>query len=342
MTVPKPKAGEAVLKDAIAIDALVCLDPGVETHLDFLNKWLESGVSCCLVTVATNHSARETIGLIGKWYRDFEDRHDNLLMATSAEDIRRAKKERKLAVVMQFQNTLPFEWDLNLLSVYHRLGVRAIQLTYNQRNLVGDGCEEISDAGLSEFGYSAIAEMNRLGILIDLNHTGRRTTLEAIEASSKPCVFTHSNVNALCANARNLTDEQIQAVAAKGGVIGINGIPAFVSKNNPPTLDEMIDHIDYVVDLVGPDHVGIGSDYGTDPTPEEYKEFVRLGVWKPENYPPPPWHFPVGFDYLDRPLVAPRYPNLTKRLLERGYSQETVRKIVGENFLRVFEIVWDQ
>ena len=327
MTVENQQA-LALYRDAIVIDA-TC---PVHYLKDHLHEWIEGRVTCCVATVATNHSAREAIGLIATWYRELHQRRDQLLLATKAEDIRRAKREGKLALVFQFQNTRPIEYDVDLLAVYHQLGVRVIQLTYNQRNPVGDGCEERSDAGLSELGRAAISEMNRLGILIDLNHTGRRTTLEAIEASTKPCVFTHSNAYAVCPNTRNITDEQIRAVAAKGGVIGVNGFPAFVAKTKEPTLDQLIDHIDYIVALVGPDHVGLGYDRDTR-TMEEYTYRIRKGMWKAENYPPPPWQFPMG--------DASHFPTLTRRLLERGYTEEVVRKILGENFLRVFAQVWD-
>lgn len=317
----------------LLVDALTV--PNFDFESNELDLWREGGVTGCVVTVAANHSAREAIGLIGRWYEEIDRRRDSVVLAERSDDVWRAAEDGRLALILQFQNSRPIEYDLNLLTVYHRLGVRAIQLAYNQRNPVGDGCEEKGDAGLSGFGQTVVREMNRLGIIVDLSHTGRQTTLDALAHSTKPCIFSHSNARAVHDHPRNIDDEQIRVLAGNRGVIGINGIPAFLTSDPSPTVAHLIAHIDHIVDLVGPDHVCIGTDYGSDPTPAEHAALVRTGVWDPANYPPPPWRYPEGF------ANATQFPALAGQLAQRGYDDATVTKILGGNFLRVFGEVCD-
>ncbi|WP_134698670.1 dipeptidase [Ammoniphilus sp. YIM 78166] len=325
-------------KEAIVIDATCPL--GAVDH--YYKRWIEGGVTVMIPTIAANHSCRETIGRIAAWHRTIETHSDELLLVTSVDDIYRAKKERKLGVIFHFQDSLPIEGDLNLLTIYRQLGVRIIQLCYNVRNFIGDGCDERTDSGLSQFGVSAVKEMNRLGIVIDLSHTGYQTTMEVMKISEKPVIFSHSNVYQLCPSPRNIKDDQIKAVAEKDGVIGIVGFPAFVSKSDTPTVDNYVDHIDYIAKLVGVRHVGIGIDYyeGMDgiASMEEatkiYDQLITSGKWKAESYPPPPWKYPSGIE------DPSKFPNLTKALLKRGYSEEHVLQILGGNFIRVYEEVW--
>jgi membrane dipeptidase len=248
-------------------------------------------------------------------------------------DLRAAKDAGELAVILHFQGTGPLEYEPALVEAYWRLGVRVVQLAYNRRNPLCDGCEEPADAGLSVLGRRMIAELNRVGILVDVSHTGVRSSLEAIEASSAPCVASHANAFAVHAHPRNLPDELIKAVAESGGVIGLNGYPAFVSGDVQPTLDQLIDHAVHIESLVGPGHVGLGLDY-YEMARGEYDRWVAAGLWSPENYPPPPYEYPAG---IERPSGLPA---LTARLFERGFDEEGVRGILGENWLRVYEQVW--
>jgi membrane dipeptidase len=279
---------------------------------------------------------------IATWYARLRRRSNQLLHVTTIADIRRVKAEGKLGILFHFQNSLPVQDDLGLVEIYYRLGVRMLQITYNRRNFVGDGCEEPSDAGLSDFGVQLIKEMNRVGMVVDLSHTGYRTTMEAMEVSEAPVVFSHANVRALCDTNRNLRDDQIKAAAARGGVIGLCGFPAFVSNSRPPTLEDLLAHCDYIANLVGTDHIGIGLDYfqgqapyaSLDQAQRMYQANIASGRWKPETYPPPPFEYPRG---LETPA---RLSNLTRALLERGYTQNEVQNILGGNFLRVFTQVW--
>jgi membrane dipeptidase len=286
-------------------------------------------------TVAVLEDFRQTIATIARWHRLFDENEDIIVSIRSAEDIRRAKEMGKVGIVFGTQNTSPIEDDLELLSILKALGVRVMQLTYMERNYVGDGCLERTDCGLSGFGLEVIDEMNRLGILIDLSHVGVRTTMEAIEASEKPVAFTHANPRALHDHPRNKSDKAIKALAAKGGVIGANIFPPFLAAGAQATVDDVVDVIDYLVDLVGIDHVGIGTDF-TEGQPREVFDYWLTG--KSGKGP--------GMA-LDYPIVNPEgirraadFPNLTAALVRRGYGPAAVKKIIGGNWLRLFEEVW--
>ncbi len=308
---------------------------------DYWDWWREGGVTVAAPSVNIGDSVDGTTRFLGSWLRHLRENADRLLHITTVDDIFEAKKQGKLGILFHFQNTLPFERDLNMLEVYHRLGVRIIQLAYNEKNFVGNGCEERSDDGLSRFGIRAIQEMNRLGIVIDGAHTGLRTTWDALEHSSRPVVVSHGNARAVCDNERNLPDDLIRAIAQQGGTVGLVGFPAFVKRGvDHPTVDDLVDHCDHICQLTGSaDTVTLGIDYyhgmvGVAKDPEralrEYEARIKAGVWRRENYPPPPHHYPKGLD-------DPRgMPNLTVAFKRRGYSDADVRKVLGENWIRVF------
>jgi membrane dipeptidase len=314
--------------DALVVDA-AC--PG-EYWRAHRSRWLAGGATACVLTVGWPGPVRTAVYDVADVLRIVRE-HDDLRLATSAADIRDAKAAGELAVVLHFQGAEPLEYDPDLLEAYWRLGVRIVQLAYNRRNPLCDGCEEPRDAGLSALGRRMIAEMNRLGIVVDVSHTGARSSLEAIEASTAPCIASHSNAAAVHPNRRNLSDELIQAIAGRGGVIGMNGFPSFVASGERPTLDQFIDHMIHVDSLVGPGHVGLGIDY-YEGDRAEYEAALAAGVWSADNYGPPPYHYPAG---LEQPSGLPA---LTKRLLERGYAESEVRRILGENWLRVYDEVW--
>lgn len=296
-------------------------------------RWREGGATCCVVSVATVDSARTALRLFGEFFRFMREHADEVVLVTSSREIRAAKADGRLAVLVQFQGTHAIEYDVDLLEVYHRIGVRTIQLAYNHVSPVADGCEEPRDAGLSTFGHQVVAEMNRLGIVVDVSHTGYASSRDAVAASTAPVIASHSNATAVHASRRNLPDDLIQAIASSDGIIGINGFPSFVSADTRPTLDQYVDHAAHVAHVAGSArHVAIGLDYWErDPGREVYDEFIRNGRWKAESYPPPPWHYPAGLD------DASGLPNLTERLLARGFSEQDVTGILGENWLRVLD-----
>ncbi len=287
------------------------------------------GVTCAVSTVASIEGAHAALYAVAAWYPKLRERGGDLCLATTAAHIEAAKRSGRLAVVMQFQGGTPLEYNASLVEAFYRMGVRVIQLTYNERNPLGDGCTERTDIGLSDLGLEVVGEMNRLGLLVDLSHVGYRTSMEAIEASLAPVVFSHSNAKAVCNSPRNLADDQIRSVAAGGGVVGVNAFPAFVSKDAAPTVEHLLDHIDYMVRLVGDDHVGLGFDFSTE-TEGDYEYFK----YKEAVYPKPPWVYPSGIDGFEK------IPNVTRGLVARGYSDDAIRKMLGGNFLRVFRQVW--
>ena len=217
-----------------------------------------------------------------------------------------------------------------------------MQLCYNTKNLVGDGASERTDAGLSYFGVKLIERLNTLGMIVDCSHTGHRTSMEAAEMSADPIIISHANACAVQDNGRNVSDELIKAIAAGGGVVGTVGFPPFLSWDEQPTLDQLIDDIAYKADLVGIDHTGIGIDYyeGQHPIEDDeaaaarYKNRLETGQWRAEEYPPPPYKFPAG---IETPRTLEK---LTERLLARGFGEDDIRKIWGLNFMRVYCAVW--
>ncbi len=308
---------------------------------EFVDWYIEGGVTACAPTVGSTASAEETLRNLGSWHRLIAARKD-LLLVQHAEEITTAKKEGKLGLVFHFQGADPIENDLDLVEAFHALGVRMVQLAYNIRNRVGDGCEEAGNAGLSRFGRDLVQRLNETRIIVDGSHTGERTTLEAIEASTRPFVFSHANVQAVHQCPRNISDTQIKAAAATGGLIGINGFPAFLGTSPNPTIDDFLRHLDHVVELVGIDHAALGIDYyeGMHPVADEaeakkmYQQQLAARRWSAEVYPPPPHRYPEG-------MATPKeLPNLTAKLLSHGYSPAETRKILGENWLRVMRAVW--
>lgn len=303
--------------------------------------YVEGGVTVATPSVAANHSCGEAIMRIADWMSIIKQRGAELLHVTDAGDFHRAKEEGKLGILFHFQNSLPLEQSIEMVDVYHALGVRVIQLTYNVRNFVGDGCLESNDAGLSAFGRRLIKAMNSAGIAVDCSHTGIQTTLDAMDVSEFPVVFSHNLAKSVCDSPRNLTDEQIKRVAEMGGVIGINGFPPFVAKKPRPTLDDLLKHLDYIVELVGIQHVGLGIDFEyvgasmQEASKAHYEYFVQTGQWDPQDYPPPPYYYPRG---LDDPRC---FPNLTKALLERGYDAAEAKRVLGGNFMRVYSQIWN-
>lgn len=317
-----------------AMESTYSVHPQIMFSNEYFQKLKSVGITCGIVTDAhaPTHNFIETIKRMCVSYGYIDQ--NKISMATTVEDIKRAKEEGKVALVRGFQNATPIEYDLDLLTVFHRLGVRVIGLMYNERNLLGDGCEEKTDCGLSKFGTQAVEEMNKLGILIDLSHVGYRSSMDAMETSKDPVIFSHSNARALSDHYRNITDEQIKALAEKDGVMGIAVFTPLVGKINS-NIENYLDHIDYVVKLVGVDHVGIGLDFIEGLTREEFEALKS----RPE--------LALLLRGLELETVSiirsiTEFTNITRGLVARGYSDEEIQKILGGNFLRVFEKVWRQ
>ena len=288
-----------------------------EGHLD-LPRLREGGVTAQIFALFVSPNcfprgaARQSLRLLDIFYQELEENADQLTLATSASDIERAKVEGKVAGILSLEGAEALEGDLRVLRSFCKLGVRNIGLTWNLRNAAADGVDEMrSNSGLSNFGVQLVQEMNRLGIMVDISHLSPTGVRDVLHVSEAPVIASHSNAHALCPHRRNLTDEQLEGIASKGGVVGVTFVPNFVTKDgNQATLKGVLDQIDYMVKTIGIDHVGLGSDFDG---------FSNAKVRGMED--------------------VTRLPRLTARLVERGYSQEQVKKILGGNFMRVFREV---
>jgi len=258
-------------------------------------------------------------------------KHSNFMsLCKTVDEILKTKLDNKIAIIFNFQDTLPFEDDINLISLYYTLGVRHACLAYNIRNAVGDGCAESTDSGLSRFGKAVVHEMNRVGMIIDGSHSGYKTTMEAMELTDSPFIFSHSNVFNLFPHYRNIKDDQIVACAKTGGVIGINGVGEFLDDEEAST-ESMFKHIDYIAQLVGIEHVGIGLDFVLD-----YEKFWRSIMPETIMWPKIP-----GYKRKITKYATPeQLIDLTELMLRKGYKENEVRGVLGENFLRVAKITW--
>jgi len=257
------------------------------------------------------------------------------LVGTAA-DLDRAKAKKKIAVIMGLQNADEFR-DVKDVKAFYQLGLRCAQLTYNTQNLLGSGSTERVDGGVSDYGVEIIKAMNDVGMLVDVSHSGDRTTLDAIELSPRPIAITHSNCRALNDHPRLKTDEAIKKLAAKGGVMGITGVRMFVRDKEPTTIEDIVDHIDHVAKLVGIEHVGIGSDsdlLGYDRMPPEQLKQLRAAYKASYAF-----RDRIDTDGFDHPQ---KVYDLTDALLRRGYSDANIELVLGGNFRRLLGATWTQ
>ena len=331
----------------MAIDALGA--PGVpgsaEDHPlppEAVRDALASGLTACNVTVGYTESFEACVEGIGRWQAEIEAHPDAFLLVRSAADLRAAKSSRRLGLVLGTQNLAMIGKDLPRLRTLRELGVRIAQLTYNVRNLLGDGSIEPSDAGLSRLGRAAIGRVNELRLLLDLSHGGYRTISEAIAASSRPCAISHTGCAALTPHPRNVPDAVLRALAGKGGVAGIYFMPYLRAKGQQTALD-VIRHLEHAIDVAGEDHVGLGTDGNISPTvlTEEYRkahrenveERKRAGIAAPNEEPD-------VFLYAPDLNAARRFETLALMLAKRGHQDARIAKVLGENFARLFAEAW--
>lgn len=293
---------------------------------------------------ATNHTVTNPHGTFEQAVIDMarcaawiDDNSDQGLLATSVADIEEAKASGREAIVFGPQNAEFLDTDIQRLDVVYQLGMRIMQLTYQRQNFIGAGCGEKVDAGLSRFGRSVIEAMDDMGIVIDLSHCGANTALQAFELSRNPAIFTHAHSHATSPHIRAKTDDVLKAMAAQGGVIGVTALSAFNANPADPRkrqgLSGFLRHVDYIVELVGIDHVGIGLDFDETNTPEK---FAADHARSPE--------LETGFGWNDKRIHdlddASKELNVTRALVVGGYSDDDIEKILGGNFLRVLRQVW--
>ena len=279
---------------------------------------------------------------IARWEGEIDAHPEVLARVRNASDIQVAKGSGRAGLIYGLQDGVSFEDDLDRLSALRQFGIRILQPTYNRRNLLGDGCMEPSDAGLSRTGFEAIERMNELGILVDLSHCGRRTAADAISSSRRPVSFTHTGTYTLAEHPRHRTDEEMRAVAETGGVTGIYIMP-YLAKGKQPTAQDLIMHLEQAISVAGEDHVSLGTDGTISPntlTPEYIENFRKMTRKRAEMGIAAPYETETGYLFANDLNTPRRFETLTELLLARGHSETRVEKILGVNLLRLFSDTW--
>lgn len=347
------KPGWAGYDQAVVIDTLGSPGGSIDDESNQLNAQDfvdigKSGMTAVNLTVnsqGVGSYARgfdATIDEIAYWNSQLAAHPDRLLQVRRAADLAEAKRTNRLGLIYGFQDTTPFGENLDRLDVFWNLGVRIYQLTYNKRNLVGDGCLEPGNAGLSAFGRKLVEKLNERKALIDLSHAGERTTLEAAAASKAPIAITHTGCAAINANPRNKTDNELKQVAAKGGYVGIYLMPFLRGKGQPMAAD-LIAHIEHAVDVCGEDHVGIGSDGSISPvavTEKFKKDFAQQIENRRKAGISAPGEDPSVYTFLPDLNRADRFARIAELLAARKHSDARIAKILGGNFARLLNDVW--
>jgi membrane dipeptidase len=309
----------------------------------------ETGLSAVVLTLAPTGRFRfkdeafeKTIKSIAEWEAKLVAHPETFTAVRRGADLDRAKRERKVGLIYGFQESSPIGEDPDRIAIYQRLGVRVIQLTHNKRNLVGDGCMEPGNAGLSQYGQQVIERLNAEKVLVDLAHGGQRTTAEAIAASKAPVVISHTGCRALSDLPRNAGDAELKAMANRGGVAGILFWP-YLRKEGQPMAADLIRHIEHAIKVCGEDHVGIGSDNTVSPvisTPQiekDNREFIEMlikdGIFEKGRSPELQLYIPD----LNH---ARRFETIGAMMSARGHSDARIAKVLGGNFARVMREVW--
>ena len=313
---------------------------------EYTETWNRSGVTAGSVTLNAPNKDRAVKSIALYTYK-FDNLGDVIVKATKAQDIKKAKEMKKHAVLWNFQNAQAIGGGTNLedelenVEFFYDLGVRTIQLTYNLRNFLGDGCTERYQSGLSDFGIEIVGKMNELGMLIDLSHCGYQTMMDAMETSKQPVACTHTACKPIYDHPRNKTDEQLQVLAEKNGYAGICLVPFFLAKD--ATLKHFLDHVDHAVKIMGINHVGIGTDT-YERFPDEPEKLVQKqneernwwDGWRPGKQTVNSNLWPHKKGAIE---TWENWPYLTVGLASRGYSDEEIQKIIGGNYLKILERV---
>jgi membrane dipeptidase len=321
----------------------VAIDGLGEIRLDYgpalLDQILASGLRCCAVTAGNpglygSDAFHDLVAEIAAYEAHIDLNRDRLSRVRTVADMDRAIRDSTLGLIYYPQNATPLERNPERLVVLWGLGVRILQLTYNHRNLLGDGSSEATDAGLSEYGLEVVARMNELGMLVDVS-------LDAIRASRSPVAITHAGCRAVYDHPRNKTDEALRAMADRGGVVGIVQLNPYLGPRERNTLDDYLDHIDHAVRVCGVEHVGIGSDREHRPVPDTPEERQKLVDELSRLYSDPGTMPPVRWPFFLSELNHPRrMETVYEGLAARGYPSADADKILGGNWYRLFREVW--
>ena len=320
-----------------------------EARKAYLDLWKRSGVTAACATYSAterpSQSFELTVQRLAQAHAIVGALDGELRLVRRAVDIEQAHREGKHGLVLDLQNTIAIGDDLERIETLYNLGVRMVQLTYNLRNLVGDGCTEVHKSGLTHFGREVVARLNDLGVLVDVSHCSEQVAWDALEVSKHPIVISHSSSGALCRHDRAKSDELARAVAKGGGYFGVVIIPGFIQETPEATLEDFCRHVEHLVEVMGIDHVGIGTDKtGPGPGTESLVQYpsgmpnLRPGAFnwtgfRPKEHRLEPHYHLKGYDNFGD------WPNITIRLAQWGFTEEELRKLLGLNFLRVFRQV---
>ncbi len=309
---------------------------------DMVANAVASGITAVNLTVGGGGTVEDNFGRIAMWEREIAAHPEALMRVRSVADLQIAKQKKKLGLIYGFQDASVLGSDLSRVELFTSFGVKIIQLTYNVRNLIGDGCLESANGGLSTLGRQLVQELNAKRVLIDLSHCGQQTTADGIRESKQPVAITHSGCTAVAQRPRNKRDEELKAMADKGGVIGIYMMP-FLTMGTQTSDQDVVKHIEHAVNVCGEDHVGIGSDLSitphqvTDAYKKAHAEFVagrqRQGIAAPGEDP-------AVFMFVPELNAPNRLELIAERLLKRGYPEARVEKIIGGNSVRLLKEVW--
>jgi len=320
--------------DAIVVDGLVAS----YWSRDVFDSLRAGGVTAGNCTIAVWEGFEATMDNVAALKAAFREHGDIIRQVRSVDDVHAAKREGRVGIVLGWQNLSPIGDDPRRLALFAELGVRIAQLAYNTQNLVGTGCYESHDGGLSDYGRDVVAQLNELGILVDLSHVGAKTTADAIEASTRPVVFSHVGPAALKPHPRNKTDEEMRRVAENGGLVGVTPFPWFLRAGRNATLDDFLEAVEHVLGVVGEDAVGVGTDF-TQGQGEGFLEWIMRdkGTGRLVTQTP----------LSELEIVMPEglrtladWPNITAAMERRGWSESRIRKLLGGNWLRVLADVW--
>ena len=309
------------------------------------NNWSEEvfqqinwgGISAIHVTICYHEDFQEMVQNVIDWNRRFEDYSALIFQGRTASDVLKARKEGRTAIFFGFQNCSPIEDNIGLVEVCHQLGVRFMQLTYNNQSLLGTGCYEENDPGITRMGKQVIKEMNRVGLVVDMSHSAERSTLEAIEISERPIAITHANPTFWHPALRNKSDEVLKALGESGGMLGFSVYPHHLKGGSSCTLESFCNMIADTADLMGINSIGIGTDLCQN-QPDSVVEWMRNGTWTNDRdygegsasfagFPDQPEWFRDNRDFV----------NIASGLLSKGFSNEDVELVMGKNWLNFFE-----
>ena len=319
---------------ALHRDALVWDDHGGFAYtsadrLEELDRWRAAGIDYLSINAGFDVMPWEKTLEGTSRYRHWIRTHpEHYVQVETVADIHRARAQGKLALTFDLEGMNCLNGDIGMVDLYYRMGVRHMLFAYNRNNAAGGGCHD-GNVGLTAFGREVIGEMNRVGMVVDCSHCSHRTSMEAMELSQAPVIYSHANARALWDHERNIRDDQIRACAATGGVVGVTGVGRFLGPDGP-TVAHLVEHIDYMVELIGPEHVGFGMDSVLLRNKPEAPFTRNRDYWPASQYPD------GGLGYVGPEQV----PHLTQALMDRGYGEADIRAILGGNFLRIAGQVW--